>query len=57
MPLTGGVSEQRLIERQAGLKDGDVIDAHLAPDVKGGCLVCGRGHERAREWWSEYYRR
>ena len=43
--------------RQAALKDGDVIDAHLAPDVMGGCLVCGRGHERAREWWSEYYPR
>lgn len=43
--------------RQAGLKDGDVIDAHLAPDVKSGCLVCGRGHESAREWWSEYYPR
>ena len=43
--------------RQAGLKDGDVIDAHLAPDVESGCLVCGRGHEMANEWWSEYYLR
>lgn len=40
--------------RQAGLKDGDVINAHLRTDVKGGCLMCGRGHEMAREWWSEY---